>query len=153
MSGELWTCRKCNHKFVTKNLWHSCTNATVEDFFEGKDPLLREIYKAFEAAIAECGPYHVSPNKTRIAFMADVRFGGISRASKNGLLVGFALPKKLDHPRIVKTTDYGGGWIGHWLWLRSTSDVDPELKRWLRTSYRLFGKRERLKNKSHVTSK
>src|SRR5262245_47368019 len=119
VKNQLWTCPKCGHKFVNKNLWHSCTKATVEDFFKGKAPLAREIYHAFESAIAECGPYHVSPNKTRIAFMADVRFAGVTRASKEGLLIAFALPERLVHSRINKTTDYGGGWFGHWLWLHS----------------------------------
>ena len=28
----LWTCPECGAKLITKNLWHSCGEATIEDW-------------------------------------------------------------------------------------------------------------------------
>lgn len=37
MAGEgprrpLWRCPKCGHRFVTKNMWHSCGRYRIESF-------------------------------------------------------------------------------------------------------------------------
>ena len=34
----LWTCPKCRHKFVTRNMWHSCGRFRVTDHFKGNAP-------------------------------------------------------------------------------------------------------------------
>jgi hypothetical protein len=31
----LWTCPKCGHRFVTRNMWHSCSDYSLESHFEG----------------------------------------------------------------------------------------------------------------------
>ena len=31
----LWRCGKCGHRFVTKNLWHSCGRYRLADHFKG----------------------------------------------------------------------------------------------------------------------
>jgi len=30
--APLWTCPRCGAKLVTKNLWHSCGRATLDDW-------------------------------------------------------------------------------------------------------------------------
>ena len=67
-SRPLWTCPKCGLKFVTKNLWHSCGRATLADWQQRMGPRALGLYKKFERLVSRCGPYHVSPAKTRIAF-------------------------------------------------------------------------------------
>jgi len=39
----LWTCPKCGHQFVTRNMSHSCANYPLDYHFAGKDPALRTL--------------------------------------------------------------------------------------------------------------
>jgi hypothetical protein len=41
----------------------------------------RRVYNRFERLIANCGDYHVAPAKTRIAFLARVRFASVTRVT------------------------------------------------------------------------
>ena len=77
----LWTCPKCGHRFVTRNIWHSCSNYSLEGHFVGKEPAVREVFNKLLGLIEQCGPVTVIPqHKTRIAIQARVRFaGGVAR--------------------------------------------------------------------------
>ena len=33
----LWTYPKCGYRFVTRNMWHSCSNYSRDDHFKDKD--------------------------------------------------------------------------------------------------------------------
>lgn len=107
----LWTCPKCGAKFVTRNLWHSCGRATLDEWKARMGPRARGFYKRFEQMIAACGKYHVAPAKTRIAFLARVRFAGITSLSEKGMTCGFALPYPLDSPRFVKIEEVVPGLV------------------------------------------
>jgi len=142
--GELWTCPKCGRKLVGRNMWHSCSDATVERFLRGAGKRERALYQGFERMIASFGPYHVSPAKTRIAFMARVRFAGVTSIGPRGLAIAFALPEPLASPRFAKVEEVAPGWWAHRLRITEPSQLDRELARWLRESYRLMGMQERL---------
>jgi hypothetical protein len=43
----LWTCPRCGRKFVTRNMWHSCSPHTVERFLAGKGPRARAMFNRF----------------------------------------------------------------------------------------------------------
>jgi Domain of unknown function (DUF5655) len=93
----LWTCPKCRHRFVTRNMWHSCSNYSLEGHFEGKEPAVREIFNKLLELIEQCGPVTVIPQKTRIAIQARVRFaGGVAR--KNWFDAGLWLTRRTEHP-------------------------------------------------------
>ena len=141
----LWTCPKCGAKFVTKNLWHSCRKATLDDWKAGMGLQARQFYDRFEQMIAACGEYHVAPAKTRIAFLGRVRFAGITSLSEKGMTCGFALPHPLDSPRFVKVEEVAPGWWAHRLRITDMSQLDEEIQAWLRESYRLMGMQERLR--------
>ena len=140
----LWTCPKCGAKLVTRNLWHSCGQATLAEWKGGMGPKARCLYDRFERMIAACGEYHVAPAKTRIAFMGRVRFAGITSLSENGMTCAFALPRPLASPRFVRVKEEVPGWWSHRLRVTEPSQLDEQVQRWLRESYRLMGMRERL---------
>ena len=72
----LWTCPRCGHKFVTRNMWHSCGRVALADHFKGKPPNIKRAFDAWRKLVRECGPFTVIPQKSRIVFMTRVRFGG-----------------------------------------------------------------------------
>lgn len=111
-------------------------------------PSARELYEGFEGLISRCGEYHVSPAKTRIAFLGRVRFAGITRLSEGGMTCGFALPYPLRSRRFVKVEEVVPGWWSHWLWITDPDQLDEQLQSWLRRSYRLMGMQERLQRKT-----
>jgi hypothetical protein len=88
----LWTCPKCGAKLITRNLCHSCGQATVAEWRARMGPTAAELFDGFGRLIAACGPYHVAPAKTRIAFLGRVRFAGITSLSEQGMTCAFALP-------------------------------------------------------------
>ncbi len=146
-SGQkpLWTCPECGAKFVSRNIYHSCGRATLEDWKARMGPGARRLYDRFEAMIAACGPYHVGPAKTRIAFLGRVRFAGIQSLSERGMTCTFALPEPLDSPRFARVWEVAPRWWGHRLRITEPEQLDEEVQEWLRESYRLMGMQERLK--------
>lgn len=140
----LWTCPRCGARFVTRNQWHSCGQATLQDWLNRMGPRARAFYDRFEEMVAACGEYHVAPAKTRIAFLGRVRFAGITRLSEKGMTCGFALPEPLRSPRFAKVEEIVPGWWHHRLRITEVSQLDEEVQGWLRESYRLMGMRERL---------
>jgi hypothetical protein len=140
----LWTCPTCGAKLITRNLWHSCGRATLADWTARMGPNARRLFTRFRRMIAACGPYHVAPAKTRLAFLATVRFAAITRISEDGMTCGFALPRPLRSRRFVRVKEEAPRWWSHQLRVARPSELDAEVQRWLRESYRLMGQRERL---------
>ncbi|MCI0651561.1 MAG: DUF5655 domain-containing protein [Planctomycetes bacterium] len=120
---------------------HSCGDYSVAKFLEGKSAAARKLFRAFERAIAECGPYDVAPAKTRVAFLAQVRFASVNRVAGDALDVHFVLPRRLEGTRFRKIEKLARLYVHH---LRVTK-IDGELKRWIRASYHEYGQREWLK--------
>jgi hypothetical protein len=149
----LWTCPRCGRKFVSRNLWHSCTDSTVDGFLAGKGPEALALFRRFEELVAQCGPYHVSPAKTRIAFMGRVRFAGVTRVGSREMTCSFALPYALASSRIATVKEVVPGWHVHQLRITVPEELDEELLGWLRESYRLMGMQERLARRSPTRRK
>ena len=139
----LWTCPRCGVRLVTKNLAHSCGRATLTDWKQKMGPRARQLYRQFEQLIARCGPFHISPAKTRIAFLGRVRFAGITRLTEEGMTCAFALPYPLESRRFAKVDEVAPGWWVHQLRISEPAQLNAQLQRWLRRSYRLMGMQER----------
>jgi hypothetical protein len=119
--------------------------ATLGDWEARMGPRARALYQRFEQLIGKCGPYHVAPAKTRIAFLVRVRFAGVTALSERGMTVSFALPQPLRSARFVKVAEVVPGWWVHRLRITDPKQLDAEVGRWLRRSYRLMGMQERLR--------
>src|SRR5262245_51802470 len=144
----LWTCPKCGAKLITRNLWHSCGRATIEDWLARAGPRARRLYAGFERLIANCGDYHVSPAKSRIAFLARVRFAAITELGDTRMTCGFSMPFRLRSPRFVRVEEVVPGWWSHRLHITALSQLDDQVQSWLRDSYRLMGMQEQLTSKA-----
>lgn len=132
---ELWTCPRCGARFVTRNTWHGCGDYSVDGFFEGKAPRLRELYDAFVAFIEEIGPFEQVPTKSRIAFMVRVRFAGVAWLRRDGLVCGFWLKREIRSPRFTKVELLGKHDRVYQFVLRDEGELDGEVRGWLREAY------------------
>jgi hypothetical protein len=140
----LWVCPRCGVRLVAPNMWHSCGRATLADWKKRMGPRAEALYDRFEQMIAACGEYYVAPAKTRISFLARVRFANINALSEKGMTCTFALPRRLPSRRFVKVVEVVPGWWEHRLRVSDVAELDTQVQQWLRESYRLMGMQERL---------
>jgi hypothetical protein len=136
----LWTCPRCGAKLVVKNLSHACGDYSVEKLLANSSAHARALFAGFVELISACGPYEVAPAKTRVAFMAQVRFASVNRLGAESIDVHFVLPRAVDSPRFRKVEQLGRLFVHH-LRITELGELDRELGDWLRSSYREYGQR------------
>jgi hypothetical protein len=144
----LWQCPKCGHKFVTRNLWHSCGRYKLEDHFRGKQPEVRATFNAFVALARRCGPATVYAQKTRIVIQARVRFAG-AVVRKKWLDASMWLKRRVEHPGLMRVEDFGRLGFGHHFRLANRADIDPALGRLMREAYRVGQQKHLDENPGH----
>jgi Domain of unknown function (DUF5655) len=139
-TAKLWECPRCGAKLIARNLSHACGAYSVETFLEGKSDIGRDLFTRFVTLIERCGPYELAPAKTRVAFMATVRFASVNRVGRDSIDVHFVLPRTLESPRFRRVERLGTLHVHH-VRLRDPRDFDRELADWLCQSYREYGQR------------
>ena len=135
----VWICPRCGARLVSRNLWHSCGQHTLDQLFAGARPGVLELASVYVDILAGLGDVQVIPQKSRLVAVARVRFAGLY-PRKTGFLAAFALHRWIDSPRIVKTADYGPRWRGHFVRVQQTADLDEELRTWLQESHDTVGR-------------
>ena len=145
----VWRCPKCGARLVTRNLWHSCGQFTIEALFAASDPAVLALARRYLRILRSLGDVQVIPQKTRLVAVARVRFGGL-QPRKNHFVATFALHRWLKSPRIVGTIDYGPRWRAHKVHVRSAADLDDELREWLQESYDVVGMQSDLGEKRRI---
>jgi hypothetical protein len=109
----LWTCPKCKHRFISANLWHSCTRYTLDERFANSTPEARAAFNRFVELVVRCGPVTVIAQKTRIVLMVRVRFAG-AVVQRDRVRLNFSLTRQLDAPWVERIEVYmGGRWNAH----------------------------------------
>jgi hypothetical protein len=147
----LWKCPRCGHRFVTRNLWHSCTRVPLASHFSGKDPVVRELFTCFRALVRRCGPATCYAQKTRIVFQARARFAG-AVTRKRRLEVSLWLKRPVKHRCLTRVDSFGGlGW-GHTFRLEERADLDAELASLVREAYVLARVKPSLRRSGHDQS-
>jgi len=130
----LWKCPKCGKTFVTRNLWHSCRRGDLDALFESCGPSVRDLYEGVLAAVRRCGPITVNPLKSAISLQVRVRAIGCVPLRRS-LKIGLAFRERMEHPRFVKIESHTRSFHAHWLRIERPSDIDAELKKWIRRAY------------------
>jgi hypothetical protein len=148
----LWECPRCGAKLVAKNMSHACGNHSIQKFLEDKNQHGRMLFRRFVALIARCGPYDAAPAKTRVAFLAQVRFASVNRVGDDHIDVHFVLPRSIESPRFRKVEHLGKMHVHH-LRLREPRDFDRQLAKWLRESYEEYGRRAWLTKSRRATGR
>jgi len=132
----LWTCPKCKHRFVTKNLWHSCVRVPLRTHFRGQAARLYPTFRAWAALARTCGPVTIYAQKSRIVIQARVRFAGaVVRASYVDATLWLKRP--VQHPRLRRTESFGALGYGLHFHLASPADIDRDLARLMHEAYRM----------------
>ncbi|HVT58638.1 MAG TPA: DUF5655 domain-containing protein [Thermoanaerobaculia bacterium] len=132
----LWQCPKCGHRFVTRNLWHSCGRYRLADHFAGKPRSIKQTFDRFVAVARSCGPVTVYAQKTRIVLQVRVRFAS-AVVHREWLDAGMWLKRRAEHPRLHRVEDFGRLGFGLHFRLREPGDVDEALTELIREAYRI----------------
>jgi hypothetical protein len=134
--APLWKCPECGHRFVTKNLSHSCVRVSLAAHFRGKPADRKKTWDRWLAIARACGPVTAYAQKTRIVIMARVRFAGaVVRTSY--LDAGLWLRRRADHPRLSRVEDFGPLGCGHHFRLEHPDEIDDALEDLMREAYRV----------------
>ena len=132
----LWKCPRCGHRFVTRNLSHSCVNVSLSAHFRGRPVERKRTYDRWLAAARACGKVTAYAQKSRITIMARVRFAGAVVRDKY-LDAGLWLRHRVDHPRLRKVDDFGALGFVHHFRLELPEHVDAALEALMREAYRV----------------
>lgn len=140
----LWRCPECGHRFVTKNLWHSCGRYRLADHFTGKPPAVRQAFNRWVAVARKAGPVTVYAQKTRIVFQSRVRFAG-AVVKKTWLDAGIWIRRPVDHPRLIRSENFGRlGYVHHFR-IEGPADIDGALEKLVREAYEMATRSQPLK--------
>lgn len=132
----LWKCPRCGHRFVTRNLWHSCVRVPLADHFRGKPRERRTTWNRWLAIARACGPVETYAQKSRIVIQARVRFAGaVVRTSY--LDASLWLRRRVEHPRLRRVEDFGRLGFGHHFRLETPADIDSSLQALMREAYQV----------------
>lgn len=112
----------------------------MEAFLQGATPHAEKLFSRLVELIAACGPYEVAPAKTRVAFMAAVRFASVNNVRPTYIDVHFVLPRRLASPRFRRVEQLGKLHVHH-VRFQEVRDMDAEVQAWLRQSYAEYGQR------------
>jgi hypothetical protein len=139
----MWTCPRCGHRFVSANMWHSCSHHSVDEHFARAEPQVRAAFDRLVELYERCGPIVVIAQKTRIVFMVRARFGGC-QVRRDRLVTNVSLPRRVAHPRF-KRIEQLGRWHLHHFEVRSPAELDDsELQALICESYHQMGEQGRL---------
>jgi len=132
----LWRCPECGHKFVTKNLWHSCVRVNVSEHFRGKPPERRRTWDRWVATARKWGPVTAYAQKSRLVIMARVRFAG-AVVRVGYLEASLWLRRRVEHPLIRRVEDFQPLGYGYHFRLERADDIDAELQTLMQEAYRV----------------
>ena len=104
--------------------------------FRGRAASLYPTYRAWAALARRCGPATIYAQKTRIVFQTRVRFAAVM--IRAGYLdTHLWLRRRVDHPNLLRTEDFGSlGYAVHFR-LERPDDIDEALAVLMREAYDL----------------
>lgn len=99
----VWTCPACGREFG-KRQSHVCAPAlSVDAYFAAQPPVEREIFEAVREHLQGLGPVIIEPVGVGILFKSRSTFAEL-RPKTRWVDLGFGLGRRVEHPRITRTT-------------------------------------------------
>ena len=138
----LWPCPACGRAFANANQPHACGRYELEDHFDGKPALVRDIYAAFLAMLEAIGPVTVLPEKTRIAFQTRMSFAQLT-LRRHWVLGHFVLARRVEDPAFTKVETISARNHVHHFRLEAAEEVE-RLQDFAREAYAV-GRQEHLR--------
>ncbi|MEW6470428.1 MAG: DUF5655 domain-containing protein [Bacteroidota bacterium] len=132
----MWICPKCKRPFKSRNQWHSCVRVDPDSIFD-RFPLAEGLYKKLVKKIRGFGPdVMISAAKSCVFAKAPGTFIAF-KPKKDHLLLEFFLSKAVEEFPVEKTFRYSRTKVVHWVRIDGKEQINAQLLRWLRESYRI----------------
>src|SRR6476620_7587617 len=139
----LWRCPRCGRRFANRNQTHTCgALRDLDHHFDGREPIVRELFDLVVTAVRAIGPVTVLPEKTRIAFQVRMSFAQVT-PRKSWLDGHVVLARRLENPRFNRIETFSPRNHLHAFRIRGESEIDDEVLGWLREAYEV-GKQHHL---------
>jgi len=132
----LWTCPNCGHRFVTRNMWHSCSQHSLDEHFKRKSAQIRKLFDAWLNFVKQFGEVTVIPQKTRISFQVRVRFAG-AVIRKNWVECTFWLKRQVKDERFSRVEKITARDYIYSFRLIDEKQLDATLQKYLREAYQV----------------
>ncbi len=136
-SRPMWTCPKCDRQFINSNMPHSCGRYSVKKFLAGKSQHAISLFEHFSALAQECGPVQIAPAKTRIGFQVRMIFAAVNKLTDQRLEAHVVLTRRLESSRFRRIETISPKCHVHHFRVESLSELDAEVKNWLREAYKV----------------
>jgi hypothetical protein len=107
---------------------------SLEEYFATGPPHERPVFEAVMAHLDTVGPVHVEPVSVGIFLKRAQSFVQL-RPMQKWVAVSFSLPRRVDHPRIVRKPAQYHGRYYHVANVRGPEDLDDRLLGWLTEAY------------------
>jgi hypothetical protein len=136
----LWTCPKCGHRFVTRNMWHSCRRTPLSAVLRGVPADHVAVFRRFRDLLRQHGPLITVARRPRtIVFQVRVRFAGI-HFRKAWVDANLWLERRASHPRLARVTDFreiGSHGYAHYFRFTAAAQLDRAFARLAGEAYQV----------------
>jgi hypothetical protein len=123
---------------------------TVERHLSGRPPEIVALYHRFIELAGACGPFTYSVAKSAIT-LKGARRGFAGARPGNRALSGYLdLQRRVDDPRITRSSPYTGRLYVHQFRVRAPSELDDEFAGWIHEAYQV-GNGAHLGPRPHTT--
>jgi hypothetical protein len=121
---------------------------TIEGLFEGRPESLK-LFNVVRSYIESLGPVKVEAAKTQVSFGAKMKFAWVwlpqtwtKKRPEDSITLTFDMGHRIAHDRIVEAVEPRPGRWTHHVIIEKASDLDDDVRAWLRESYELAQKRK-----------
>lgn len=117
---------------------------SLDEFFSGREES-RRIFNALRDTIDAIGPNETRVTKSQVAFRRHKAFawswvpGFYLRGNHAPLVLTLSFRRRMDSPRWKEIVEPAAGRFTHYLELWSESEIDEEVRSWLREAWEAAG--------------
>jgi len=109
---------------------------SIDSHFEGRSPVVRQIYAEILAVAGNFGPFEEDPKKTSIHLNRRSAFAGVA-TRKDCLILTVKAEEDIESPRVSKHEQASAHRWHLEIRLHTPGEVDSEVVGWLRNSYEM----------------
>lgn len=131
---RIWACEACGREFGKRQAHVCIPPLSVEAYFAGRPPVEREIFEAVRDHLTSLGPVIVEPVTVGVLFKGVRTFVEL-RPKQKWVDLSIGLERRVEHPRITRTTRTNTPRTYHGVRLHGPEDVDDQVREWLTESY------------------
>jgi hypothetical protein len=130
----MWICPNCARTLRAPNQWHYCEKIELEALFEGKQPIVSDLFDALLLEVMDWKGVLFSATKNCIVFTHNKTFL-VAKPMQKVLNIKFYRADFSDAPPIFKCVEWSGKYEVH-VRLKDLEDLTPTVLEMIRSSHK-----------------